>query len=38
MASLHRLAELEFDMLCLGHGEPIPGGADEQVWAMVQRL
>lgn len=36
--SLHRLAELEFDMLCLGHGEPIPGGADEQVRAMVQRL
>ena len=38
IASLHRMAELEFDVLCPGHGTPIVGGADEQVRAMVQSL
>jgi glyoxylase-like metal-dependent hydrolase (beta-lactamase superfamily II) len=38
VASVHRLAELEFDVLCPGHGAPIVGGADEQVRAMVQAL
>jgi len=38
LASLHRLAELEFDVLCPGHGAVITGSADEQVRAMVQGL
>jgi len=38
VASLRRLAELEFDVLCPGHGAPIVGGADEQVRAMVREL
>ena len=38
IASLRRMAELEFDVLCPGHGTPIVGGADEQVRAMVQAL
>lgn len=38
VTSLRRMAELEFDMLCPGHGTPIVGGADEQVRAMVQSL
>lgn len=38
IASLRRMAELEFDVLCPGHGTPIAGGADEQVRAMVQAL
>jgi glyoxylase-like metal-dependent hydrolase (beta-lactamase superfamily II) len=36
LASLRRLAELEFDLLCPGHGDPIVGGAGEQVRAMVR--
>ena len=38
LASQRRMAELEFDVLCPGHGAPIAGGADEQVRAMVQAL
>ena len=38
VASLRRLAELEFDVLCPGHGAPLVGGADEQVRAMVRAL
>jgi glyoxylase-like metal-dependent hydrolase (beta-lactamase superfamily II) len=38
VASLRRLAELEFDVLCPGHGVPVVGGADEQVRAMVRAL
>jgi glyoxylase-like metal-dependent hydrolase (beta-lactamase superfamily II) len=38
IASMRRMAELEFDVLCPGHGTPIVGGADEQVRAMVQAL
>jgi len=38
VASLHRLAKLEFDVLCPGHGAPLVGGADGQVRAMVQAL
>jgi glyoxylase-like metal-dependent hydrolase (beta-lactamase superfamily II) len=34
--SVRRLAELEFDVLCPGHGEPIVGGADEQLRAMLR--
>lgn len=34
VASLHRLAELDFEVLCPGHGDPIVGRADEQVRAM----
>jgi glyoxylase-like metal-dependent hydrolase (beta-lactamase superfamily II) len=37
-ASIQRMAELEFDVLCPGHGAPIVGGADQQVRAMVQAL
>lgn len=36
--SLRRLAELEFDVLCPGHGAPLVGGAGEQVRAMVRAL
>jgi glyoxylase-like metal-dependent hydrolase (beta-lactamase superfamily II) len=38
LASLRRLAELDFDVLCPGHGAPVVGGADEQVRAMVRGL
>jgi glyoxylase-like metal-dependent hydrolase (beta-lactamase superfamily II) len=38
IASLRRLAELEFEVLCPGHGAPIVGGAGEQVRAMVRDL
>jgi glyoxylase-like metal-dependent hydrolase (beta-lactamase superfamily II) len=38
VASLRRLADLEFDVLCPGHGAPIVGRADEQVRAMVRAL
>lgn len=38
LASLRRLAGLDFDVLCPGHGAPVIGGADEQVRAMVQSL
>lgn len=38
VASLRRMADLEFDVLCPGHGTPIVGRADEQVRAMVQSL
>jgi glyoxylase-like metal-dependent hydrolase (beta-lactamase superfamily II) len=36
--SLRRLAELEFDVLCPGHGEPLVGDAGEGVRAMVRGL
>ena len=38
LASLRRLAELEFDVLCPGHGAPLVGWADEGVRAMVRGL
>jgi len=38
IAALHRLAELDFDVLCPGHGAPIVGGADEQLRTMVRAL
>jgi glyoxylase-like metal-dependent hydrolase (beta-lactamase superfamily II) len=38
IASVRRMAELEFDILCPGHGAPLVGGADEQVRAMVREL
>ena len=38
IASIRRMAELEFDILCPGHGAPLVGGADEQVRAMVREL
>ena len=38
ITSLRRLAELDFEVLCPGHGDPIVGGADEQVRAMVGAL
>ncbi|MEJ2737231.1 MAG: MBL fold metallo-hydrolase [Anaerolineae bacterium] len=38
IASLHRLAELDFDVLCPGHGPPLVGGADEKVRALVRSL
>ena len=38
MDSLRRLAELEVDVLCPGHGAPIAGGAGDQVRAMVEAL
>ena len=38
IASVRRMAELEFDVLCPGHGEPIAGGAGGQLRAMVRSL
>lgn len=38
IASLRRMAALEFDVLCPGHGSPIVGSAGEQVRAMVRDL
>jgi glyoxylase-like metal-dependent hydrolase (beta-lactamase superfamily II) len=38
VASLHRLAGLEFDLLCPGHGTPLTGGAGEELRAMVREL
>jgi glyoxylase-like metal-dependent hydrolase (beta-lactamase superfamily II) len=38
LASLRRLADLEFDVLCPGHGAPLVGEASEQVQAMVRAL
>ncbi len=35
IASIHRLVDLDFDVLCPGHGDPIVGGAAEQVRAML---
>ena len=37
IASVRRLADLDFDVLCPGHGDPIVGGAAEQVRAMLQK-
>ena len=38
LTSLRRLAELDFDVLCPGHGDPVIGGADQRVRAMVRDL
>ncbi len=38
IASLRRLAKLDFDVLCPGHGPPLVGGADQKVRAMVRAL
>jgi glyoxylase-like metal-dependent hydrolase (beta-lactamase superfamily II) len=38
IASIRRMAELEFDVLCVGHGAPLVGGAGEQVRALVREL
>jgi glyoxylase-like metal-dependent hydrolase (beta-lactamase superfamily II) len=38
LASLRRLAELDFEVLCPGHGPPITTGAGDQVRAMVRAL
>ena len=34
--SVRRMAELDFDLLCPGHGVPLAGGADKEVRALVQ--
>ena len=36
MQSVSALATLDFDVLCPGHGDPIIGGADEQVRTMLR--
>ena len=38
IASIRRMAELEFDVLCVGHGAPVAGGAGEQVRALAREL
>ena len=35
-ASFARLLELDFDVLLLGHGNPVVGGAKEQLRAFAQ--
>ena len=37
MASIKRLARLEFDTLCFGHGRPIVGGASVRVRELLKR-
>ena len=36
IASIRRLVDLDFDALCPGLGDPIVGGAAEQVRAMLR--
>jgi glyoxylase-like metal-dependent hydrolase (beta-lactamase superfamily II) len=36
LASVRRMSELDFDVLCPGHGEPLVGGAVAQVRAFVR--
>ncbi len=36
IASIRRLADLDFDVLCPGHGDPIVGGAAKQVRAILE--
>jgi glyoxylase-like metal-dependent hydrolase (beta-lactamase superfamily II) len=38
ISSLRRLAELDFEVLCPGHGAPLTSGAREGVRAMVRGL
>ena len=38
MDSLRRMATLEFDVLCPGHGTPLAGGAGEKVRALVREM
>jgi glyoxylase-like metal-dependent hydrolase (beta-lactamase superfamily II) len=38
IASIRRMADLEFDVLCVGHGAPVVSGAGDQVRAMVRDL
>jgi glyoxylase-like metal-dependent hydrolase (beta-lactamase superfamily II) len=38
LASVRRMAELEFDVLCPGHGAPLVGGADAELQALAQEL
>jgi len=38
LESMRRLAALDFGVLCTGHGDPIVGGADEQLRAWLQQL
>jgi hypothetical protein len=35
-AAFERLLELDFDLLLLGHGNPVVGGAKEQLRAFAQ--
>jgi len=37
VASLRRMAELDFDVLCPGHGEPLVGGASRRVRDLARR-
>ena len=34
--SIGRMSELDFDVLCPGHGNPVVGGASEQVRALMR--
>jgi glyoxylase-like metal-dependent hydrolase (beta-lactamase superfamily II) len=36
LVSIGRMSELDFDVLCPGHGEPLVGGAGEQVRALLR--
>ncbi len=35
--SLRRMAELDVEILGVGHGDPIPGGGQERVQELVER-
>jgi len=37
-AAVHKLAALDVDVLCFSHGQPIVGGAGEQLRALAARL
>jgi glyoxylase-like metal-dependent hydrolase (beta-lactamase superfamily II) len=38
LASVRRMAELDFEVLCTGHGPPLVGGAGDKVRALVREL
>jgi glyoxylase-like metal-dependent hydrolase (beta-lactamase superfamily II) len=38
VASIRKVAQLDFEILCPGHGPPIAGGAGERVRAMAAGL
>jgi glyoxylase-like metal-dependent hydrolase (beta-lactamase superfamily II) len=38
IASVHKLAGLELDVACFGHGAPIAGGAGDRIRALAERL
>jgi glyoxylase-like metal-dependent hydrolase (beta-lactamase superfamily II) len=38
LASLHRMAEFDTEILAVGHGDPITGGGNERLRALLEKL